>query len=162
MEKESGTNLGIWSRKIPLTAEQLKNRQALFTELQKQYNKTHDTDILWYKMYPLLEDAVKSAICKVNGIGNFIENFDEKVVAALDLLIARYIKRPDYNFSSLPTLAYFAAIWASRKPNVVYEDKEKSYEVLMEEKLMHESHVIDDFYEFDYTNESLYDVDELY
>lgn len=163
MERESGTDLGVWSRTNPLTAEQLKNRQALFAELQKHYNETHNTDILWLKMYPLIEDAVKSAICKVNGIGNFIENFDEKVESALDLLIARYIKRPDYNFGSLPTLAYFAAIWASRKPNVIYEDKEKSYEVLMEEKQMHESHIIDDFYEVDYTDESLYDnIDELY
>ena len=154
-------DLGIWSRTTPLTRQQIKNRQELFVRLQKEYNETHDADILWYKLYPLLEDAVKSALCKVNGVNNFIEYWDEKVLDALDLLIARYVKRPDYNFKSLATLAYWSAIYASRKPNVMARDKDQSYEVLMNEKLMHEEHIIDDFYEYDYTT-PYENVDDLY
>ena len=155
------SELGVWSRTEPLTRQQQKNRQELFSKLQKEYNETHDTDILWYKMYPLLEDAVKSAILKVNKY-NFVEDFEQKTIDGLDLLIARYIKRPDYNFRSLSTLAYWAAVYSSRQPNTIGHDKAQSYEVLMNEKLMHEEHIIDDFYEYDYTNESLYNVDDLY
>ena len=155
------SELGVWSRTEPLTKQQQKNRQELFSKLQKEYNETHDTDILWYKMYPLLEDAVKSAILKVNKY-NFVEDFEQKTIDGLDLLIARYIKRPDYNFRSLSTLAYWAAVYSSRQPNTIGHDKAQSYEVLMNEKLMHEEHIIDDFYEYDYTNESLYNVDDLY
>lgn len=154
-------DLGTWSRKSPLTRQQQKNRQELFSKLQKEYNETHNTDILWNRMYPLLEDAVKSALCKVNGVNNFIEDFDEKVVDALDLLLVRYIHKPDYNFRSLATLAYWSAIYASRKPNVIMRDKDQSYEVLMNEKLMHEEHIIDDFYEYDYTD-NFCDIDMLY
>lgn len=155
------SELGVWSRTEPLTKKQQKNRQELFAKLQKELNETHNTDILWYKMYPLLEDAIKSALCKVNGVNNFIENWDEKVVDALDLLLTRYIRKPDYNFKSLATLAYWAAIYASRKPNVIMRDKDQSYEVLMNEKLMHEEHIIDDFYEYDYTT-PYENVDDLY
>lgn len=154
-------DLGTWSRKSPLTRQQQKNRQKLFSSLQEEYNKTHDTDILWYKMYPLLEDAVKSAILKVNKY-NFVEDFEQKTIDGLDLLIARYIKRPDYNFRSLSTLAYWAAVYSSRQPNTIGHDKAQSYEVLMNEKLMHEEHIIDDFYEYDYTDDNLYDVESLY
>ena len=157
----SFSELGVWSRTEPLTRQQQKNRQELFSKLQKEYNETHDTDILWYKMYPLLEDAVKSAILKVNKY-NFVEDFEQKTIDGLDLLIARYIKRPDYSFKSLATLAYWAAVYASRQPNTIGHDKCQSYEVLMNEKLMHEDHITDDFYEYDYTDESLYDVDDLY
>ena len=154
-------DLGTWSRKSPLTRQQQKNRQKLFSSLQEEYNKTHDTDILWYKMCPLLEDAVKSAILKVNKY-NFVEDFEQKTIDGLDLLIARYIKRPDYNFRSLSTLAYWAAVYSSRQPNTIGHDKAQSYEVLMNEKLMHEEHIIDDFYEYDYTDDNLYDVESLY
>ena len=40
-------------------------------------------------------------------------------------------------------------------------DKVQSYEVLMNEKLMHEEHIIDDFYEYDYTT-SYESVDDSY
>lgn len=154
-------DLGVWSRTTPLTRQQIKNRQELFARLQSEYNKTHNTDILWHGMYRLLEEAVKSAILKVNKY-NFVEDFEDKTLDGLDLLLTRYINKPDYNFKSLATLSYWAAIYASRKPNVIARDKEQSYEVLMDEKLMHEEHIIDDFYEYDYTDDSSYDVDELY
>lgn len=156
----SNEEVGTWSRKSPLTKEQQKNRQELFSKLQKEYNETHNTDILWYKMYPLLEDAVKSALCKVNGINNFIEDWDEKVVDALDLLITRYIKNPDYNFRSLATLAHWAAVYASRKPSVIMGDKAISYEVVTQEWMLHEDeHVLNHeaLAEYNYS-----DVDDLY
>ena len=152
-------DLGTWSRKRPLTSKQIKNRQELFAKLQKEYNETHDTDILWYKMYPLLEDAVKSALCKVNGVNNFIEYFDEKVVDALDLLLTRYIHKPEYNFRSLATLAYWAAVYASRKPNVIMGDKAISWEVVTQDWMLHEEeHVLN----YDYSDDSMYCVDDLY
>ena len=151
-------DLGTWSRKSPLTRQQIKNRQELFSRLQREYNETHDTDILWYKMYPLLEDAVKSALLKVNKY-NFVEDFDEKTVDALDLLLTRYVRKPDYNFKSLATLSYWAAIYASRKPNVIMGDKAISWEVVTQDWMLHEEeHVLN----FDYSDESMYCVDDLY
>lgn len=154
----SFSELGVWSRTEPLTKQQQKNRQELFSKLQKEYNETHDTDILWYKMYPLLEDAVKSALCKVNKY-NFVEDFEQKTIDGLDLLITRYIKRPDYNFRSLATLAYWAAVYASRKPNVIMSDKVISWEVVTQDWMLHEEeHVLN----YDYSDDSMYCVDDLY
>ena len=151
-------DLGTWSRKRPLTKQQQKNRQELFSKLQKEYNETHNADILWYKMYSLLEDAVKSALLKVNKY-NFVEDFDEKTVDALDLLLTRYVRKPDYNFKSLATLSYWAAIYASRKPNVIMGDKAISWEVVTQDWMLHEEeHVLN----FDYSDESMYCVDDLY
>ena len=151
-------DLGTWSRKSPLTKKQQKNRQELFSKLQKEYNETHNTDILWYKMYPLLEDAVKSAILKVNKY-NFVEDFEQKTIDGLDLLIMRYVKRPDYNFRSLATLAYWSAVYASRKPNVIMRDKDISWEVVTQDWMLHEEeHVLN----FDYSDESMYCVDDLF
>lgn len=151
---------GVWDRKKQLTKEQLKNRQILFTQYQKEYNENKDVDFFWLKLHPLILDAVKSAVIKINRSIGYIPNYQEKVDIADDLLIVRYIKSPEYNFSSLSTLAYFAALYASREKTIVKLDKEDSYERIIEETLIHENEHMTSIYNQDF--ESYSDIDELY
>lgn len=139
------SDLGTWSRTEPLSASQMRARQRLFVKLQKEYNDTHDKNILWFEMSPLILDSVKSSVIKMNGgYGHFIPNYEEKVDKAYMLLIARYVKNPDYNFHSLPTLTYWAAKYSSRNAEIIYYDKMDSYERLTEETLLHEDeHIIE-------------------
>lgn len=131
-------DIGTWSRKSSLTKDQLDERQRLFTEYQKAYNDTGDTSIVWLKMRPLIKDSIRSNILKINKF-NFVEDFDDKVEDGLLLVIDRYIKNPTYNFSSLPTLGYWAAIYACRRKDIVNREKySSSYEELIDEKLLHE------------------------
>lgn len=132
-------DIGIWDRKKNLTKEQLKNRQILFEQYQKEYNLNKDPAYFWTKLHPLILDAVKSAIIRVNGHVGFIPNYQYKVDIADDLLVKRYIEKPYYNFGSLPTLAYFAAIYASRQLQIINLDTEDSYDRIIEETLIRES-----------------------
>ena len=132
-------DIGIWDRKKNLTKEQLKNRQILFEQYQKEYNLNKDPAYFWAKLHPLILDAVKSAIIRVNGHVGFIPNYQYKVDIADDLLVKRYIEKPYYNFGSLPTLAYFAAIYASRQIQIINLDTEDSYDRIIEETLIREN-----------------------
>ena len=132
-------DIGIWDRKKNLTKEQLKNRQILFEQYQKEYNLNKDPAYFWVKLHPLILDAVKSAIIRVNGHVGFIPNYQYKVDIADDLLVKRYIEKPYYNFGSLPTLAYFAAIYASRQLQIINLDTEDSYDRIIEETLIREN-----------------------
>lgn len=117
-----------------LTKSEQKEAQRLFLQYQEEYNKTHNPEILWFKMEPLIKRALESAIKKVNK-NNFVQDFDDKVADADTLLMKRYIKNPNYNFRSLPTLCYWAAIWACRRPEVVfYESKIDNITELQERK----------------------------
>lgn len=151
---------GVWDRKKQLTKEQLKNRQNLFTQYQKEYNENKDVNFFWLKLHPLILDAVKAAVIKINGSVGYIPNYQEKVDIADDLLIARYIKSPEYNFNSLSTLAYFAALYASREKSIIELDKEDSYERIIEETLIHENEHMTSIYKQDFENYS--NIDELY
>lgn len=119
-----------------------KKAQADFTYWQSEYNKTGDNDILWNKIEPLLRSAAGPNILKVNQYHE-VKNFDEKVDDAVLLVLSRYKKNQNYNFGSLVTLMYYAAISVSHNPKVVAAEKISyfSYEELLE-KGMHESHVL--------------------
>ena len=132
-------DIGIWGREKLLTKEQLKNRQILFEQYQKEYNLNKDPAYFWEKLHPLILDAVKSAIIRVNGHAGFIPNYQYKVDIADELLVKRYIEKPNYNFGSLPTLAYFAAIYASRQARVINLDMEDSYDRIIEETFIREN-----------------------
>lgn len=134
---------GQWSKVSHLTKDECKKRQELFLQYQKEYNDTHDFKIVWNKMYPLIHDAVMSNVLKLNK-HNFVKNFDEKVSEAELLLIQRYKNKPDYNFRSLVTLCYWAAVWACRQENVIMGDQEDSWERLQELQLR-EEHINDTF-----------------
>lgn len=58
-----------WSRVQQLSKQEMAERQELFTKYQKEYNETHDKNIYWEKLYPLIVDCVKSNVLKVNEKG---------------------------------------------------------------------------------------------
>lgn len=158
-------DIGTWDRKRPLTKEQLKNRQILFEQYQKEYNLNKSKEFFWEKLHPLILDAVKSAIIKVNGQVGFIPNYQYKVDLADDLLAKRYIGKPYYNFGSLPTLAYYAAVYASRQPQVIKLDMEDSYDRVIEETLIRENeHVssVSESVSFYQDFDNYQDIDALY
>ena len=158
-------DIGVWDRKKPLTKEQLKNRQTLFEQYQKEYNSNKSKEYFWEKLHPLIIDAVKSAIIRVNGQAGFIPNYQYKVDIADELLVKRYIEKPNYNFGSLSTLAYFAAIYASRQTQVIELDKEDSYDRIIEETLIRENeHVssVSEYVSFYQDFDNYQDIDALY
>lgn len=148
-----------WSRVQQLSKKEMAERQVRFEHYQKQYNETHDAKILWTCLYPMFVDCCKSNILKINK-HHFVINFEEKTDKAVDLLITRYLKKPQYNFKSLVTLCYWAAVWACRQKDIIQEDMEQSYEYLVDDMMLHEDEHIIDFEtlaEYNYA-----DVDELY
>lgn len=101
--------------------EQQKNNQ-LFLQYQKEYNETHDKSILWNKMEPLLRVALAAAILKNNN-NKPVKNFEDKIADGIIILIRRYVKNPDYNFGSLPTLVYYAALSVNKSKQVIFEER---------------------------------------
>ena len=138
-------DIGTWGRKKQLTKEEIKARQESFLSLQSEYNKTGSKELLWKQLYPLILDCCKSAVIKVNGYNkNFIKNYDEKVEDAVYTIMNRYVKRQDYNFSSLVTLCYFAALGASRNKAIQNKDMEVSLTHLIDDTDWREQeHIID-------------------
>lgn len=133
----------IWSRQFQLSKAEQKRRQQVFSNAQAQYNQSGDKKILWEVMYPLIIDAVKSNVLKINCF-HFVVDFDEKVDNAVTTIMNRYVKNKEYNFGSLVTLAYWAAVYECRKTGRKEKDLEKSYEVLVDEMKLHEEeHIID-------------------
>lgn len=151
-------DIGVFDRYKRLTDTQIHNRQILFEQYQSEYNRTGDKDILWFKMAPLIHDAVEASIMKLNNTG-FILNYESKVEDAYLLIIARYIRRPDYNFKYLATLTYWASLYASRKTAAQDQDKidlaSSSYEKFMEESG-------NETYEMDFDFDNYIDLEELY
>ena len=133
-----------FSRTDKLTQSEMEENNKRFLELQREYNETENKNILWFEMMPLLEDACKAAVTKMNGIAGFIPNYDEKVETALYLLIKRYTKNPKYNYGSLPTLAYWASLYASRNQAIQEKDKQASFDALIVDgDLYEQDHIID-------------------
>lgn len=140
--------LGTWDRKKQLTKDEIKIRQELFLSIQEQYNKSGSKKLLWEQLYPLILDCCKSSVIKINGHNkNFIKNYDEKVEDATLTIMNRYIKNQNYNFNSLVTLCYFAALGASRNKTIQNKDKEISLTYLLDDTDFYESEHIINFEE---------------
>lgn len=123
-----------------LSKEQQSANQQLFLTYQKEYNTTHDVNIVWFKLLPLIRLAMKPAILKLNK-HNEVKDFEDKLEDAILLLITRYINNADYNYGSLATLCYWAAISVCRKKNVIAAEKYNlSYEEMIE-KMIHQQHM---------------------
>ncbi len=114
-------DIGVFSRDKPLSQAQILARQELFSEYQEDYNKSHNKEVLWLKMAPLIKDAIEAAVMRINNKG-FILNYDEKVDIAFFSLMKRYTNNPDYNYGSLSTLAYYAALYSSRNKEIQEKD----------------------------------------
>ncbi len=78
-------------------------------ELQKEYNETHNKDILWGHMRPLLVDMISNTVKKLSK-GHFIEDFEHRVEVQVDRVIKRYIDNPQYNRDLPLTIAYWEAV----------------------------------------------------
>lgn len=78
-------------------------------EYQEEYNKTHDTDILWNNMRPLLVDMISNTVKKLSK-GHFINDFEHRVEVQVDRVIKRYIDNPSYNRDLPLTVAYWEAV----------------------------------------------------
>ena len=127
--KEQQIAFGEWSRTVPLTKEEQKQRQEKFLELQQKYNETGDKNILWFEMKPLIEDCCKSAVIKRNGKNGWFPNYEKKLEDAVDTIIMRYAKKQTYNYRSLVTLCYWAALGSSCNKNMQELDKDVLYEI---------------------------------
>lgn len=127
--KEQQLAFGKWSRTEPLSVEEQRQRQEKFLELQKKYNETGDKNILWFEMKPLIEDCCKSAVIKRNGKNGWFPNYEKKVEDAVDTIIMRYVKKQTYNYRSLVTLCYWAALGSSCNKNMQELDKDVLYEM---------------------------------
>lgn len=90
-----------------------KDRQKELTELylkyQEEYNKTHDQNILWNNMRPLLVDMIGNTVKKLSK-GHYINDFEHRVEVQADRVIKRFIDNPSYNRDLPMTVAYWEAV----------------------------------------------------
>lgn len=142
--------------------EAQKKAQEEFTKYQALYNQTGDISILWNNLEPLFRNAAGPNILKINKF-HYVKNFDEKVDNAVLLIMERYAKNPKYNFESLVTLMYWAAISVCHNKNVVAEEMTSfySYEDMLE-KGMHDEHILStEFGDIGNNLKDLLDKDEI-
>lgn len=130
------------TKKLLSTSEQRK-AQKHFEDAQARYNATHDPNIVWFELVPLFRSAIRSSILKQNK-GNFVQDFEDKVNEGVLNLASRYLKNPDYNYRSLPTLVYWAAKYVCFKEDVKNYEQASSYEEL-EEKRLRQEHITEEF-----------------
>lgn len=105
-----------------LTVEEQAAAQANFTYWQAEYNKTGNKMIVWNKLMPIFKDALGPAILKMNNF-HFVQNYEAKLDDATLTLVTRYLKNQNYNYNSLATLCYWAALAVCRKQSVIDEEK---------------------------------------
>lgn len=81
----------------------------LYLKWQSEYNRTHDKDILWKNIRPLLVDMIGNTAKKLSK-GHYIADFEHRVEAQTDRVIKRYIDNPSYNRDLPMTVAYWEAV----------------------------------------------------
>lgn len=92
-----------------LLTEEQKELSRLYLKYQGEYNETHNKDILWNNIRPLLVDMIGNMakkLCK----GHFITDFEHRLECQVDRVIKRYIDKPDYNRDLPMTIAYWEAV----------------------------------------------------
>ena len=92
-----------------LLKEEQKRLCNLYLKYQDEYNQTHNTDILWNNIRPLLVDMIGNTVKKLSK-GHYISDFEHRLECQVDRVIKRYIDNPDYNRELPMTLAYWEAI----------------------------------------------------
>ena len=98
-----------------------KELTELYKKYQEEYNRTHDQNILWNNMRPLLLDMIANCAKKLSK-GHYIPDFDHRVEAQTDRVVKRYLDNPSYNRDLPLTLAHYEAV------NMLYAD---SYDKLI-------------------------------
>lgn len=92
-----------------LLKEEQKELCKLYLKYQAEYNQTHDKDILWNNIRPLLVDMISNTAKKLSK-GHYIADFEHRVEAQADRVIKRYIDNPDYNRELPMTIAHWEAV----------------------------------------------------
>lgn len=93
----------------------------LYKKYQEEYNRTHEQNILWNNMRPLLLDMIANCAKKLSK-GHYIPDFQHRVEAQTDRVVKRYLDNPSYNRDLPLTLAHYEAV------NMLYAD---SYDKLI-------------------------------
>lgn len=92
-----------------LSKDRQKELTEFYLQYQTEYNRTHDKDILWNHMRPLLLDMIGNMakkLCK----GHYIADFEHRLEVQVDRVIKRYIDNPNYNKELPMTVAYWEAV----------------------------------------------------
>ena len=110
------------SYKVQLSKEEIKKANEDFLTYQAEYNKTHNKNILWFKMEPLIRTALAAAILKSN-YNNEVKNFEDKLENGVIKLIRRYVKNPNYHQGSLPTFVHYGALLVNKTAQVIWEEQ---------------------------------------
>lgn len=92
-----------------LLTEEQKRLCKLYLTLQDEYNETHNKEILWNNIRPLLVDMIGNMVKKLSK-GHFIPDFEHRLELQVDRVIKRYIDNPQYNRDLPMTIAYWEAI----------------------------------------------------
>ena len=104
-----------------LSKAEQKELTELYLQYQTEYNRTHDKDILWKHMRPLLVDMIANCAKKLSK-NHYVPDFEHRVEAQTDRVVKRYLDKPDYNRDLPLTLAHYEAV------NMLYAD---SYDKLL-------------------------------
>ncbi len=125
------------SYKVQLSKEEINKANEDFLIYQSEYNKTHNPNILWFKMEPLIRTALAAAILKSNCNNEVKKNFEDKLENGIIKLIRRYVKNPNYHQDSLPTFVHYGALLVNKTAQVIWEEQnfcqfENEYETVME------------------------------
>ena len=98
-----------------LSKQEQKQAGILFQEYQAEYNKTHDTEVLWNKMVPLIKTALEAAIKKeiqrlesltIGGnekVQTFLENHNSRMLKT-GTSLADLIRRPELSYETVEEL----------------------------------------------------------
>ena len=92
-----------------LSKEEQEKLCKLYLKYQDEYNKTHNTDILWNNIRPLLVDMIGNTVKKLSK-GHFISDYEHSVDVQVDRVIKRYIDNPQYSRDLPMTIAYWEAV----------------------------------------------------
>ena len=86
-----------------------KELTELYLQYQTEYNRTHDKDILWNHMRPILLDMIGNTVKKLSK-GHYVPDFEHRVESQTDRVVKRYIDNPSYNRELPMTLSYWEAV----------------------------------------------------
>lgn len=92
-----------------LLKEEQEELCKLYLKYQAEYNQTHDKDILWNHIRPLLVDMISNTAKKLSK-GHYIADFEHRVEYQTDRVIKRYLDNPDYNRELPMTIAHWEAV----------------------------------------------------
>lgn len=122
-----------------LLKEEQKKLCELYLKWQGEYNETHNKDILWIHIRPLLVDMIGNTVKKLSK-GHYISDFEHRLECQVDRVIKRYIDNPQYNRELPMTIAYWEAV------NMLYSSGH--------EKLIGNYDHEDEYYNASYDDES--------